>query len=690
MMSMKIKNKLLLLLGVVVLVLALTTAAMYERTSTVTTRLADEEAKKSVSYMTGIIDFYFLGLENIILNAIPGVQGLFGPDGSVDKKQISDMMVKLQTTNKSQNVNDVYVGFESDGDIIGGIEWTPPEGYDSRARVWYTEAVAARRSVITEPYIDEDTKSLIITVAAPIYRDDASLFGVIALDVSLETLSAQIKNATVFGGGYGVLLAPDGLVLEHPDTSFITVENLSKTSSKVQADLAAIGKKMVGHESGFGDYTLLGTTRRIYYGQGQSGYIAALVFPREQLSSIVRSVTMVQSVAGGVALVLLVIYMILMIPGITRPLKAVQETLERLASLDLTQDPETERAVSSLGADTELGAMVASLHNMRDVFTEIVVSVRDEVQKLTSSSGNLDRLSLGAADEVGNSKSAATNVEQLASKALHSVEVTTTAVQEVTNAANTTAASATEGAESSGTTSRLSAQVSEMVNEFVKELKGVGETSLENSKGMSDVGSSVAAIGEFATSIRNIATQTNLLALNAAIEAARAGDAGRGFAVVADEVRKLAEESNIASRRVSEMIEQLENGTKNAIISTQESANVISRIIEKANETQQSLKNANFEIDKVNGAVQAIAASAQKQSASGNEIAESSKQAMSLIDNLAHEISSVTQATAETQSAIGKVAIEAANLSAISSGIENIMAQFTLSQTKKPPLKRLK
>jgi methyl-accepting chemotaxis protein len=509
------------------------------------------------------------------------------------------------------------------------------------------------------------------------------------LDVSLKTLTAQIKNATVFGGGYGVLLAPDGLVLEHPDESFITVENLARTSAKVQADLAAIGKKMVGHESGFGDYTLLGTTRRIYYKQGQSGYIAALVFPREQLGRIVRSVTMVQTVAGGVALILLVVYMILMIPGITKPLKAVQKTLERLASLDLTQDPETERSVSNLSANTELGAMVASLHNMRDVFTDIVISVRDEVQKLTSSSGTLDGLSLGAADEVNNSKSAATNVGQLAGEVLRSVEATTIAVQEVTNAANTTAASATEGAESSGTTSRLSAEVSEMVNEFVRELKGVGKTSLENSKGMSDVGSSVAAIGEFATSIRNIATQTNLLALNAAIEAARAGDAGRGFAVVADEVRKLAEESNVASRRVSEMIEQLENGTKNAIVSTQESANVISQIIEKANETQQSLKNANFEIDKVNGAVQAIAASAHEQSVSGNEIAESSKQAMNLIDNLAREISTVTQATTETQNAIGKVAIEAANLSSISSGIENIMAQFTLSQTKKPPLKNL-
>ncbi|MDR1875310.1 MAG: methyl-accepting chemotaxis protein [Synergistaceae bacterium] len=675
---MKIKNKLLLLLGVVVLVLLLTTVAMYGRTSSVTTGLADEEAKNSVSYMTGIIDFYFTGLENIILNAIPGVQSLFRPDGSFDGKQIAGMMVKLQTTNKSQNVNDVYVGFERDGGIIGGVEWNPPEGYDSRTRVWYREAVAAQKAVITEPYIDEDTKNLVITAAAPIYADDGRIFGVIALDVSLETLAAQIRKATVLGGGYGILLAPDGLVLEHPDKSFMTVENLTRTSAKVQDDLAAIGKKMVAHESGFGDYTLLGTSRRIYYSQGQSGYVAALVFPREQLSRIVHSVTMIQAAAGGVALVLLVVYMILMIPGITKPLKAVQETLERLASLDLTQDPETERAVSGLGVNTELGAMVASLHNMKDVFTDIVVSVRDEVRQLTSSSGNLDRLSLGATDEVSHSKSAATNVEQLAGEVLRSVEATTIAVQEVTSAANTTAASATEGAESSGATSRLSAEVSEMVNGFVDELRGVGDASLENSRRMSDVGASVAAIGEFATSIRNIATQTNLLALNAAIEAARAGDSGRGFAVVADEVRKLAEESNVASRRVSEMIEQLENGTKNAIASTQESANVVSRIIEKAHETQQSLKNANSEIDKVNGAVQAIAASAQKQSASGNEIAESSRQAMKLIDNLAREISAVTRATEGTQNAIGKVAIEAANLSSISSGIESIMGQFTL------------
>jgi methyl-accepting chemotaxis protein len=152
---MKIKTKLLALLGVVALVIVLLITTMYSQTSRITRELADEEAQNSTNYMAGIIDFYCAGLENIVGNAIPGVQNLFGRDGAIDNKQIFDMMVKLQTRNTAQNVIDVYVGFESDGRLIGGIEWDPPEGYDSRARGWYKEASAARKTVFTEPFIDE-------------------------------------------------------------------------------------------------------------------------------------------------------------------------------------------------------------------------------------------------------------------------------------------------------------------------------------------------------------------------------------------------------------------------------------------------------------------------------------------------------------------------------------------------------
>jgi methyl-accepting chemotaxis protein len=437
---------------------------------------------------------------------------------------------------------------------------------------------------------------------------------------------------------------------------------------------------MITHDSGFGDYELLGTERRVYYASGSAGYIAALVFPHSQSAAVTRSVTMTQIIAGAIAMVLITICMFLIIPSVTKPLHAVVTTLNRIAELDMTSDPEAVKVVAKLNPKTELGAMVEAARNMRETFIDMISSVNEGVERLASSSSALDSLSKGVAADVDSSKNAAANVEQLANEALKSVEATAEAVQEVTHAATMTATNAISGAEASSSTSKLSASVSDMMNTFVSELQSVGNASAENRKGMTEVGASVAAIGEFVTSIRNIASQTNLLALNAAIEAARAGDAGRGFAVVADEVRKLAEESNVASRHVGEMMEKLEIGTNNAINSTQQSTDTITRIVEKALETRESLENANAEIDKVNDAVQTIAAAAQEQAASSNEIADSSSRARDSIGDVAREVSAITRAATETQRAIQKVSDEAVNLSSISANLEELMARFTIER----------
>jgi methyl-accepting chemotaxis protein len=66
-------------------------------------------------------------------------------------------------------------------------------------------------------------------------------------------------------------------------------------------------------------------------------------------------------------------------------------------------------------------------------------------------------------------------------------------------------------------------------------------------------------VSKVVSEIAKIADQTNLLALNAAIEAARAGEMGRGFAVVADEVRSLASNTQEATSKIHQTIEQLSN-----------------------------------------------------------------------------------------------------------------------------------
>ncbi|MHC6181451.1 heme NO-binding domain-containing protein [Clostridium sp. JNZ X4-2] len=80
-------------------------------------------------------------------------------------------------------------------------------------------------------------------------------------------------------------------------------------------------------------------------------------------------------------------------------------------------------------------------------------------------------------------------------------------------------------------------------------------STLESFQGVKDKGSELQSKAKDITGIVSIVSgiseQTNLLALNASIEAARAGEQGKGFAVVAEEIRDLAEQSQGAVKDIN-------------------------------------------------------------------------------------------------------------------------------------------
>ena len=680
---MKIRNKLLLLMLFVLVILISITTIVYRNISGVMLNISNEEALSTVQDQTRIIDFYFNGLCNIGENASPGVKELFAADGSVEPARMIALMSSLLQANKANNMMNMYTGIETSRTMHTGNGYVPPADFVAPARPWYVKAVAAKKTVVTDPYIDSETKTLVISTGTPLYAASGKVLGVIGTDISLSALAETIKKIRVLGSGTGVLMTSDGTIVEHPDQSYIMKENISKASGKISSELAQVGAKALSGGSGWGDYTMDGAKRRLYYAKCDSGYIVGIIFPHEQLNAIAQKVTMGQIIAGSLAMVAIGIFMALMIPSIVRPLRRLESGLARIANLDLSVDAETARWETSVSDKTEIGAMLLSMRNMRASLNDIVMSVRGKVERTTSSARNLDGLSSRALSEVENSKTATNNVEGLAEDALRSVASVTTSIQEVTHAATMTAHSATDGAEASSSTASLSSDVSDKVNHFVGELIQVGRTATENSEGISAVGASVAAIAEFVTTIRNIANQTNLLALNAAIEAARAGDAGRGFAVVADEVRKLAEESSVASHHVEEMMGNLESGTATAIQSTRESAEVIASIVQKAQETQESLKKTLVEIDRVNDAVQTIAAAAEEQAASSNEISDSAEHVRESVNEVAREISVVSRTANETVSVINEVASESGHLAEIANELEEIMNRFKLDDNRR-------
>lgn len=82
----------------------------------------------------------------------------------------------------------------------------------------------------------------------------------------------------------------------------------------------------------------------------------------------------------------------------------------------------------------------------------------------------------------------------------------------------------------------------------------------------------VQEIGVTLKLISDISSSTNLLALNASIEAARAGEAGKGFAVVATEVGNLANSTQDSLKEVEAVIERVQNNVKEITMQVEENS----------------------------------------------------------------------------------------------------------------------
>lgn len=126
-------------------------------------------------------------------------------------------------------IDALYFGM-SDGIFYTGKNWIPDASYDPRVRPWYKGAQHSTSAFIGNTYIDSDTNKTIFTVSKA-FRTTDHMKGVIAIDIFMETVAAQLKQLISGTDFEAAIIDEQGIVLHYTGDAYMTSQPIESFQS---------------------------------------------------------------------------------------------------------------------------------------------------------------------------------------------------------------------------------------------------------------------------------------------------------------------------------------------------------------------------------------------------------------------------------------------------------------------------
>ncbi|WP_019614330.1 methyl-accepting chemotaxis protein [Psychromonas ossibalaenae] len=487
----------------------------------------------------------------------------------------------------------IFGGLHTDGIRITNDPSWQPEGWDARKRPWYDVARNANQAMITEPYADAVSKEIMISVVAN-FTDKGSFKGAFGGDLSLKTVSDALNTLSFNDAGYAFLLTKSGNIISHPHS-----ENNGKDYSLLfDGQSVALDKKVkeieVDGQSMWVSFTPLKGLR------GMDWYIGVVVD---------ADIVMAEADAMGWRSFIGVLISVAIGFFV---LGTLMQTI--LKPITLLSDSLVE--INSGNGDLTKRLPIISKDEFGDVAIQFNIFVGN-LQGIVSKVKNLASQIGGSTVQVSDESEKASHELQ---QQLSELDQLATAMNEMASSAVEVAKNAQVAAEAAGTADvetgngvMVVSAATDSMNQLAAQMEGAVDSVVELANFSNNIESILSVI-------TSIADQTNLLALNAAIEAARAGESGRGFAVVADEVRSLASRTQESTSEIRSMIEQLQTGVRKSEEIIKQSREAAINTAEEAGKANDMLSTIQSAIVQINDMNLQIAAAAEEQSATSEEI----------------------------------------------------------------------
>ena len=383
----------------------------------------------------------------------------------------------------------------------------------------------------------------------------------------------------------------------------------------------------------------------------------------------VKSFVLTLAIISVIAAIIIALYISRII---SRPVVAIADAAQKIASGDLTVD---EIKVKN---KDEIGDLAKSFNQMAKNLRELIHQVASNAEQVAASA---EELTASAEQTSKAAEQIATTMQDVAAgvdKQVQSVEETSQTVNEMSIGAQQIASNAQNVSSIAVETAEKATHGGKNIEVAIKQMNSINETVNGLAEVIKSLGERSKEIGQITNVITGIAEQTNLLALNAAIEAARAGEQGRGFAVVADEVRKLAEQSAQSAQQISRLISAIQEETNKAVQSMEAATKEVVAGIGVVNTAGESFNQIQNAVDEVTSHIQEISSAIQQMAAGTEQMVQSMQQIAKVAETSAAGTQEASSVTEEQLAAMEEISSSAESLSHMAEELQMLIGKFKI------------
>ena len=540
--------------------------------------------------------------------------------------------------------------FEEQGKLVRAEEYDVyAENNDNDD--WWKEALE-KGEYWSKPYEWESWNAEVITYSKKLVLD-GEVIGVIGSEVFFQDLKENVSKVKIYNKGYMTLMDKDFNFLYHPNEDFDNLKTIQN------GDFEFLTKNIINNPEQYGieNYEYMGNEKIVAYEKLSNGWILTANPVVGEMNKGVNTFRNFMIAVAGILSVLAMIVAVILGKSISKMLMKFMEKFKEGAAgnLDVQIDIKSKDEIGQLAV--EFNSFMVKLKGIIMKVKEVVVDVEVKNKELSMA---MDNFAKGKDSDYYNEindkveeglKQLENSIKEVLSETQNQVagtEETLAAIEEISASADEMGKNAEKTLMSSQNAVTLAGEAFNNTEEMVGGMNKINESVINSKKQIDKLTSLAENVGDILSAIQSISEQTNLIALNAAIEAARAGEAGRGFSVVSDEIRKLAEQTNLETEKIGNIINNIQVEVK----TVENANNKVSEDVNKGIEYSNAVKENIFKVigitEENNDEIINISESTKEQSMASQDVTK----AVSSIAYNAGEIERIGNQTLDTSNNI--------------------------------------